>query len=316
MTGRRMEELFTLRSETPKPGDFDAYWDRALAQLDEVFPCAELRPAGPEIPGFRCAELWFTGIGGARIHARCVLPRDAKRHPAVLHFHGYRWHCADFSQLLPFAAAGCAVFAMSCRGQGGPSQDNAAVDGPTYNGHIFRGILDAPDKLLYRQIFLDTVQLARAAAALPEVDGDRIGVVGGSQGGGLALACAALEPRVQRAAVWYPFLCDYRRGWRLSAPESAYFELRGLFRNVDPRHEREEELFTRLGYVAVEHLAPRIRAHVRMATALCDIAVPVEAQMCAYNAITADKHLDVYPDFGHEELPGFSDIVLEEMLKL
>lgn len=234
MTGLTLDELFALRSETPKPDDFDAYWDRALTELDEIPPCAQLVPAGPDVPGFRCADLWFTGIGGARIHARCVLPCDGRRHPAVLHFHGYRWHCADFSQILPFAAAGCAVFAMSCRGQGGPSQDNTAVDGPTYNGHIFRGILDAPDKLLYRQIFLDTVQLARAAASLPEVDAERMGVAGGSQGGGLALACAALEPRIRRAAVWFPFLCDYRRGWQLFTPESAYFELRGLFRNIDP----------------------------------------------------------------------------------
>jgi len=47
--------------------------------------------------------------------------------------------------------------------------------------------------------------------AFPEVAPNRVGVFGGSQGGGLALGCAALEPRVKRVVSFYPFLCDYKR---------------------------------------------------------------------------------------------------------
>ena len=47
----------------------------------------------------------------------------------------------------------------------------------------------------------------------PEVDATRVGCTGGSQGGGLTLACASLEPRITRAAPVFPFLCDYQRVW-------------------------------------------------------------------------------------------------------
>ena len=39
--------------------------------------------------------------------------------------------------------------------------------------------------------------------------------MGGSQGGALALACAALEPRLKRIAPTNPFLCDYQRVWQI-----------------------------------------------------------------------------------------------------
>ena len=40
----------------------------------------------------------------------------------------------------------------------------------------------------------------------------------------------------------------------------AYEELKSYFRMFDPLHEREEEIFTKLGYIDCQYLAPRIRA--------------------------------------------------------
>ena len=92
------------------------------------------------------------------------------------------------------------------------------------------------------------------------VDSNRVGTTGGSQGGGLSLACAALEPRIKLAAPVFPFLTDYKRTWDLDLDEHAYAELREWFRRFDPMHKREDEVFTQLGYIDVQHLAPRIEA--------------------------------------------------------
>ena len=34
---------------------------------------------------------------------------------------------------------------------------------------------------------------------------------------------------------------------------------------------------------------------------------PPSTQFAAYNRITSAKELAIYPDFGHEHLPGFAD---------
>jgi cephalosporin-C deacetylase len=200
---------------------------------------------------------------------------------------------------------------MDCRGQGGISEDLGGVRGNTFKGQIIRGLDDDPRKFAFRQIFLDTAQLGKIVGSFEEVDGQRMGAMGGSQGGGLTLACAALLPELKLAAPVYPFLCDYQRVWEMDLAEGAYAELRDFFRRFDPLHAREREVFTKLGYIDVQHLAPRIRAKVLMACGLMDRVCPPSTQFAAYNKIASEKRLVIYPDHGHEALPGFNDRVLE-----
>ena len=313
-----LEELRAYRGTNPKPVDFDQYWDNALTELESVPPAVELVPADFNAPGVQCHHLYFTGTRGARIHAKLLRPERNKRGaaPAVLRFHGYSASSGDWFDSLGFTTAGFVVAALDCRGQGGLSEDVGGVRGTTFHGHIIRGLDEGPDAMLFRHIFLDTVRLARIVMDLDEVDADRVGATGGSQGGGLTLACAALEPRIKRVVPRYPFLSDYRRVWEMDLDKQAYEELRGFFRQFDPTHEREQEIFTRLGYIDVHHLAPRIRANTLMLSTLLDDICPPSTQFAAFNAITAEKQMVLYPDFGHEGLPGGSDRIFTHLLEL
>ncbi|NLG25125.1 MAG: acetylxylan esterase, partial [Clostridiales bacterium] len=236
-----LSELYTFQGVNPCPADIDAYWDRAIAEMEALGTGCELAPAKFQAPGAECFDLWFTGVGGARVHAIYLRPavRPGKV-PAVLQFHGYTGNCGSFSGKLNYVCAGFAVAALDCRGQGGLSEDAGRVKGNTMRGQIIRGLDDPdPDKLLFRSIYLDTAQLARIVMAMDEVDETRVGATGGSQGGGLTLACAALTPALNRAAPMMPFLCDYQRVWEMDLAKDAYAELREFFRHFDPLHERE-----------------------------------------------------------------------------
>lgn len=309
-----LPELHTYTGRNPRPADFDAYWDAALRELDATDPAPELRPS-PVLTtrNVECFDLWFTGVGGARIYAKYLRPSaatiaPAPKRPAVLQFHGYSGQSGDWLDKLGWPAEGFCYAAMDCRGQGGRSEDNGQVKGTTLRGHIIRG-LDDPDprKLAFRQIYLDAAQLARVVMRFAEVDSARVGCFGASQGGALSLACAALEPRINRIAPVFPFLCDYQRLWEMDLARDVYEELRLFFRSFDPRHERENEIFTRLGYIDVQHLAPRVRAEVLMFTGLMDQVCPASTQFAAYNRLAGRKDLVVYPDFAHEPLPGQPD---------
>ncbi len=308
-----LAELKTYRGINPRPSDHDAYWERALAEMRAVDPRVELVPQRVSAPYAECFDLFFTGVRGARVHAKLVRPARAKeRHPAVLLFHGYTGSSGEWSDKLKWAALGFTAAALDCRGQGGLSEDSGGVKGNTQSGHIIRGLDDdGPDNLLFRHIFLDTAQLARIVMDMPDVDPARVGVTGGSQGGGLTLACAALEPRVRRAFSLFPFLCDYRRVWEMDLAKHAYGELSWYFRAKDPLHEREEQIFTRLGYIDIQYLAPRIRAETRLALGLMDEICPPSTQFAAYNRMSCPRELIIYPDHGHEGLPGSDDLAYE-----
>ena len=314
-----LDELRVYRGINPCPADFDAYWDESLRELDAVDPQIELRPNDTlPLRNAECFDLWFTGVGGARIHAKYVRPRGLTAPaPAVLCFHGYTANAGDWTDKLAYVSEGFCIAALDCRGQGGASEDNLRIKGNTHNGHIIRGLDDPnPKNLLFRHIYLDTAQLARIVMSFPEVDAERIGAMGGSQGGALTIACAALEPRVKLAAPVFPFLCDYRRVWEMDLAKDAYHELRAWFRSFDPTHAREDEIFTRLGYIDLQFLAPRIKAETMMAVGLMDTICPPSSQFAAYNKITAPKDVVIYPDFGHENLPGHTDRTFRFMMQL
>lgn len=313
-----LSELFQYYGSSPKPDDFEEFWDRSLAEMHALAPRVELVPAPVlQLPGVECFDLWFDGVGGSRVHAKYLRPAGTNApHPAVLQFHGYTGSSGDWNDKLNYVLAGFSVAALDCRGQGGLSQDLGGTTGPTHSGHIIRGINDAPEKMLFRQIFLDTAQLARIVMSFPEVDASRVATMGGSQGGALSLACAALEPRICRTASIFPFLSDYQRVWEMDQAKDAYAELRDYFRRFDPQHHREQEVFTKLGYIDIQNLAPRIQAEVLMFTGLMDTICPPSTQFAAYNKIESKKQIQIFPDFGHEILPGQADMTYNFLLGL
>jgi len=316
-----LEKLKTYQGINPRPDDFDAFWDEGLAQMRALSDEVELIPAEFQTSFAECFHLYFTGMGGARVHAKFMRPREiVGEQPAVLMFHGYSGSAGDWADKLGYVAEGYVVAAMDCRGQGGLSEDKGGVAGWTLRGHIVRGLDDAlagtPEKLLFRDIFLDTAQLARVVMAMDEVDADRVGATGGSQGGALTVACMSLVPEIKRAAPVFPFLSDYKRVWEMDQDKDAYAELREWFRRFDPTHEREDAIFTALGYIDVQHLAPRTQAKVLWFTGLMDTICPPSTQFAAYNKVTSEKSMVIYPDFGHENLPGHSDRIFQYMLGL
>ncbi len=312
-----LAELQEYKGTNPRPKDFDRYWEDALAELAQTPAMPKLVPAAFQVPGAECFHLWFNGVGEARLHALYVRPVEVEEpHPAVLQFHGYAGNAGSWSEKLSYVALGYSVASLDCRGQGGRSEDKGGTKGNTLHGHIIRGLDDTPDKLLYRQIFLDTVQLANVVMEFEEVDAKRVGAMGGSQGGALALACAALHSGVARVAAQYPFLCDYRRVWEMDLAKDAYQELHDYFRKFDPLHLKEEETFTNLGYIDIQNLAERISGEVLFATSLQDSVCPPSTQFAAYNKIRASKQMLLYPDFGHELLPEAADRTMLFMLKL
>lgn len=314
-----LEQLKTYRGINPRPADFDQFWEDGLREMKAVNPDIELVPAGFQVPGVECLHLYFTGTGGARVHAKLLRPQHPSAPcPALLHFHGYACNSSDWSVRLNYAAQGFIVAALDCRGQGGSSEDKGGVIGNTLHGHIIRGLEDAlagkPEKLLFRQVFLDTAQLAGILLAMPEVDPARVFATGWSQGGALTVACAALEPRIKKAAPVYPFLSDYKRVWEMDQARDAYLELREYFRLFDPQHQREDEVFEKLGYIDIQNLAPRINADVLWGTGLMDTICPPSSQFAAFNKIISKKRMVVFPDFAHEDLPGLPDEIMQFML--
>ncbi len=303
------EQLLEYQGSNPQPDDFEAFWNRSLEELAELDPSVSITPADFSAPHADCFDLIFTGTGGSRVYSKLLRPKnEGKSQPAYIEFHGYGAASQDWFDYLGWVGAGYTVAAMDCRGQGGLSEDRGSVSGTTRMGHIVRGVEDDPDNMLYRNIYLDTVRLTRIVAELPGVNSSRISVGGASQGGGLALACSALVPDlVYKTVSTFPFLSDFKRVWEMDHAVDAYQEIRDYFRHHDPLHENVDAFWTKLGYIDVQNLAPRIRSKLLMVVGLMDTICPPSTQFAAYNKIKSEKELLIYKDYGHEKMPHRND---------
>ena len=312
-----LDKLKVYQGVNPKPADFDEFWDRSLAEMRAIDPQPTFvkKETGSRIAD--CYELTFTSTKNARIYAKFLRPKSfSGKIPAVLHFHGLSGCSDSWKSLYSYVSQGYVVASLDCRGQGGYSQDVGGSAGTTYTTPFVRGLDGPPEGLYCRDLFLDTAMLARIIMELDEVDETRVGVFGGSQGGALSIACAALVPEIKLCAPIYPYLSDYRRVWNMDQDKGAYEGLRYFFRHFDPRHEREDEIFEKLGYIDIQFLAPRIRAKVLMGTGLMDTTCPPSTQFAAYNKITSEKDVKIYPDYAHENLTGHDDLVFDFLATL
>ena len=300
-----LEKLKTYEGKNPRPADFDEFWDASLKELDAVDPKAEFTPYDFPSQIAEAYELRFTSTKGARIYAKFMKPKNIDgKAPAVLRFHGLSGASGDWTELIKYVAQGYVIAFMDARGQGGYSEDVGGVPGTTFSTPFMRGFDGEPSDLLCRDMFLDTAQLAKVIMALDYVDETRVAATGGSQGGALSLACASLVPTVKVCAPVYPYLCDYKRVWEMDLAKGAYEGIKYYLRSFDPTHEHIDEFFMKLGYIDLQFLAPRIKAKVYMSTGLMDTTCPPSTQFAAYNKITSEKHVEIYPDFGHEALKG------------
>ena len=307
-----LEKLKTYMGTNPCPADFDKYWDDALAEMNAVDPNPEFIESDFTAKDLECYDLFFTGTKNARIHAKFIKPRNIDGAiPAVLHFHGLSGAFFEWSSLIQYAYQGYVVAAMDSRGQGGLSDDAGGYTGTSYSTPFMRGLAGDKHNMYQRELFLDTAMIAKIVMNLPYVDETRVGVTGGSQGGGLSVACAALVPEIKKCAPVYPYLSDYKRVWDMDLDKGAYEGIKYFFRSQDPRHERENEIWEKLGYIDTQNLAKRIKAEVLMATGLRDTTCPPSTQFAMYNKLTCKKNVLIYPDFGHESLYTHSDKIFE-----
>ena len=314
MTAEEIADLSGYLGTTPIPGDFDSFWEARMAEADNFLLDYTITQA-KEVPSFdtcQYLDLWFTGMDGGRIYAKYLKPVHREPVPLVLQFHGYPGASRSWLEQSSYAGMGMAIIAVDCPGQGGYSNDIGGYVGTTVTGHIVAGIDGPPEKMYYVRFHQNVRILCRIVKQLEGIDLERIYVNGASQGGGLGLACAALNPDlINRASILYPFLSDYRMVWELGADVIAYEGLRYYSRWFDPDEEKQDIWFAKLGYIDSKNFAHMIKCPILFGTGLEDTICPPQTQCAVYNNLNCAKKRYLFPGFGHEEIQEFDDLILD-----
>lgn len=311
-----LERLREYKGTNPIPEDFDSFWDKRMEEVQKHPLEYKIIPSeiiGNDSCGFY--DLWFKGINGENLYAKYIRPKIEYDLPIILQFHGYPGASRGWFEQASFAGMGCAILAMDCPGQGGNGEDVGGFKGTTVSGHIIAGLDGDPKDMYYVRLFQNVSILCRIAEELEGIDKNRIYANGASQGAGITLACSSLNPVIKRCAALYPFLSDYKRVWDMDLDLVAYEGLRYYSRWFDTMGERNENVFMNLGYIDVHNLAHRLQAEILFGTGLMDNICPPSTQFAVYNNITSKKKHVIFPDYTHEEIGVFDDMLIDFFLK-
>ncbi len=297
-----LDELRTYNPAVGEPSDFDDFWAATIAEARGAGGDVDLAPVDLPLPEVEAFDLTFPGFGGHPIKAWYSRPahRDEPL-PAVVQFQGYGGGRGLAIEHTFWASAGFAHVMMDNRGQGsswggGGETPDPGASPAAYPGFMTRGILDR-DQYYFRRLFTDGVRAIDAARSLPGIDPSAVFAAGGSQGGGIALAVAALIPDLKGAMVDVPFLCHYARALAVTDSDP-YGEIR---RFLAVHRGRDEEVFSTLAYFDGVNFAKRAQAPAVFSVGLMDETSPPSTVFAAFNAYAGTpKDIVVYPYNGHE----------------
>ncbi|MEU7025981.1 acetylxylan esterase [Streptomyces sp. NPDC046275] len=295
------DDLVGYQPPLTAPHDFDAFWLRTLAEArahDGAIKTERVTSAHL-LHTVEVDDVRFPGWNGEPVAAWLLRPRRAERPlPVVVTYLGYSYGRGLPTDHLFWSAAGYAQLVVDSRGQGHDTPDRTAGDGTQWVGGFMTRGVDSPENYYYRRLITDCVRAVDAVAALPGLDPRRIVVAGGSQGGGLALAVAALAgDRVAAALPDVPFLCHFRRAVRITE-EGPYPEIAAYLRRHSP--DRAARTLATLDYVDGVHFARRATAPALFSVALMDPICPPSTVYAAYNHYRGeDRTLTVWPFGDH-----------------
>ncbi|WP_129336297.1 acetylxylan esterase [Cellulomonas endophytica] len=302
LTDLPLEELERYAPVLDAPEDLAEFWATTLDEARRSEDRAVLRPVTTPVRELVVEDLTFPGFGGEPVRGWVVRPRREGRLPCVVEYIGYGGGRGLPAEKLQWAAAGYVHVVMDTRGQGsgwgsGGDTPDPHGAGPAVPGFMTRGI-ERPETYYYRRVFTDAVRLLDAVRDLPFVDPARVAVTGASQGGGIALAAAALAPEHVAACLPdVPFLCHFRRAVALT-PEPPFTE---ISRYLAVHRGSDEAVFRTLSYVDAAVLARWATAPALFSVALMDGIVLPSTVYAAFHAYAgAEKAIEVYAWNGHE----------------
>lgn len=277
-----------------EPAGFKAYWQQSLQELNSVLPDFKMVKNDSLSKGNRDAYIIsFRSVGNIIIRGYYFIPKGKGKHAAILHLPGYGY---GFDKLQHFldSKEEVAELALCVRGHG-ISADvfNPGFDVPGIWGYK----LYDKEEIAYRSIYLDCVRAVQFLCQREEIDTTRIGVMGGSQGGGLTLATAGLVPdKIKACAYFDPFPCDIRDQIRIR--QICVQELQAYLKYYDNPCSFEKALEVQ-DFIDTKNFAASIRAKTLYATGLMDDDCPSRVGFAAYNMMSADKEYRVYPNDSH-----------------
>ena len=303
-----------IKTFTPMPKDFEAFWQKALKEARKI----PLEPEYFDVPDATndkfVTKLVRLHVGKEKwMQGFLTMPRvregEKRGLPVVLCPPG-----AGSQKIYPsdyFPKEGCIYLKIEIHDNDQRLSDEAYVEErKKCDGYMSRG-MDSRDTYYYKDVYVGCARVVDFLCSLPEWDGKNVIVTGGSQGGALTIITAALNEKVTMCAPFYPALCDVMGFLHHRAGGWPKF-FSGFYKDGKTTVSDEKATET-LQYFDVVNFARLLKVPTFMSWGYNDDTCSPTSVWAAWNEIKAPKEKDITPTSGHWRFPSSQAKCLEWM---
>jgi cephalosporin-C deacetylase-like acetyl esterase len=285
-----------LKQGKEEPADFDAFWKSRRAMLDKVPLNAKVTEyKGRVIKGFKVYDVQVDCAGGMPMSGFLTVPNNAKPKSlaAVVNYQG-----AGVSSSW-VGAVNNALY-MNINAHGIPNGKERSfyqnLGKTTLKSYYHQGKNDR-EKIYFHGMYLRVMRSLDYIKSRPEWNGKILIVSGSSQGGGQAIAAAALDPQVTLCVAAVPALSDHSGSFANRQPGWPQFYRGGS--KADPK------VVAATAYYDNVFFARRIKCETWLTTGLFDTTCSPASVYMVYNNLAAKKKdIDIFPFGSHSGAPS------------
>lgn len=298
---QKIEALESYRPALTKRADFDAFWQETKALSDRTPLEAALIKQQYPSPHVEVYDLEYKGYDGTPVHGWYLVPaflhrggQEPGKLPCMVCYHGFSGSRSIPSEYAQWVLMGLCVVAVDCRLQGGDTGSLTGYPGALTGNVNSLGVMDKY-QYYYRAVYMDCRRAIDFAVSRPEVDAGRIVLQGGSQGGALTMAMAALDDRAALALADVPSNSNIEA--RIEGEHGSFACLAEYLRRYP---ERMDKVYETMSYFDTMNMADQITCPVLASVCLKDNICPARCYYATYNRIRSEKEIGVYPFNGHD----------------
>jgi len=294
---KRIHDLHQYKPALDKPDDFEQFWKRVKEEALATVVNGHRELKSTYMNEIHTYEVTFDGYAGTTIHATLSIPQNSinsQPSPCLIMLPGYTSERSNSYQHAHWILMGVAVLSVDVRGQGKDTGNNLGSAHGMAKGWITEGLLDL-EHCYYKAVAIDLLRALSWLKIQPDIDTTRIGVIGASQGGGLASMLTALDDTICMLVADIPNMCHINYGMLNST--GSLSEVAEFCRR---RPEQLQAVLDTLSYFELIHMADRIQVPVLMSVGLQDTVCTPEQIFPFYHVIASEhKQLEIYPFSGH-----------------
>lgn len=276
------------------PEDFDDFWHEAVEEV-RTLPISVQRSwtNNFNLPGFIVETLSFESVGSRKVNGWMAYPPGGRNLPGFLWTPPY-----GRESLLPNqygTREGFASLSLNFFGEPAFHQEKYRIE----RGYFTEGAAD-PRTWVFRRMFQDAYMAVRILAAQHEVDENRVGAMGMSQGAGISIWLGAWCDLVKVVCADMPFLCAIRHTLLKTVHRYPLKELTDFMASIPLGEER---VLNTVSYFDTMNQATRCRVPTHVTLGLKDPACRAENVRACYSALPGKKALTEL-DWGHDWHPS------------